>query len=207
MIGVTDGNSNCGSTDSGMSTPNHEGGGLRPGGHKGRHRKRKRSNSMPIPQIKVTVDTPEDKKPEPIDDDILNDEEMKAAALHARGNSLGSGVHNKRRKKSIIGTGLEVTKLKHFKSFVESKILSKSDRALAAEAIRAGEQGANGPAAVTSTATSTSTSTGLTTAMAVKDSFMRRSSRRTARTSGDALVSAFSLTRLTVSRTSRRYSS
>lgn len=46
---------------------------------------------------------------------------------HARAVSLGGG---KRRKKSIIGSGLEVTKFKHFKSFVESKIMSKSDRAL-----------------------------------------------------------------------------
>lgn len=44
---------------------------------------------------------------------------------HMRTISLG----NKRRKKSLI-SGLEVTKLKNFKNFVESRILLKSDRNL-----------------------------------------------------------------------------
>ena len=61
------------------------------------------------------------------DDD---DEALNAKDAFTRAASLGAG---KRRKKSIIGTGLEVTKFKHFKSFVESKILSKSDRSLAGD--------------------------------------------------------------------------
>ena len=51
-----------------------------------------------------------------------------AAEAHKRTKSLSM----RHRKKSIMGN-LEVSKLKNFKSFVESKILSKSDRSLAEE--------------------------------------------------------------------------
>ncbi len=93
---------------------------------------RRRSNSMPMPKIVVSSTTAAD--------DALTkenigrrceDEELllaKESANVSRAASLGHG--GKRRKKSIIGSGLEVSKLKHFKTFVESKILSKSDRCL-----------------------------------------------------------------------------
>ena len=103
---------------------------------------RRRSNSVPIPQIEVTVcgaggngngggDGGEGKSGEEEDDDPDALGSASASAFHARATSLGGG---KRRKKSLITTGMaEVAKFKHFRSFVESKIMSKSDKSLAGE--------------------------------------------------------------------------
>ena len=101
-----------------------------------------------------------------------------------RAASLGA----KRRKKSIIGTGLEVSKLKHFKSFVESKILSKSDRTLVGAGGGGADGGGGGSSGRVATDSSnlllrrrgvpTSTSgSSLATAANAKDNFLRRSSR------------------------------
>lgn len=145
-----------------------------------RPRRRKRSNSVPIPVIQVSEDQPKATEMEPNKRDskdtelpLLDEDELKAAAnKHHRGCSL-SEVTGKR-KKSIIGTGLEVSKLKHFKSFVESKILSKSDRAL--ESDDASNALAAAVLAQEKMVAGQSNST-LSTALAAKDSFRRRSSR------------------------------
>ena len=113
---------------------------------------RRRSNSVPVPKIEVTVFNDDDEHD--VDKAAvatqgstgggygggygLNAESRgeSSGGFHTRARSLGgkgSGGESTgggRRKKSIIGQGLDVTKLKHFKSFVESKIMSKSDRNL-----------------------------------------------------------------------------
>jgi len=143
---------------------------------------RKRSNSMPIPQIEVTscntgaTDNAEDGKAKKNgltanvgddDDDVMSAAE---SAFHARATSLGG----KRRKKSIIGQGLEVTRLKHFKSFVESKILSKSDRSLAGGDESDGKPSPQPPPSPTVRRGSSGFAN---TALVAKDYFKRRCSR------------------------------
>ncbi len=142
---------------------------------------RKRSNSVPIPQIEVTACGGGADGGDRKDDDEEDGDRLEAVAkdgsgaFHARATSLGG--KGGRRKKSLISTGMEVTRLKHFKSFVESKILSKSDRSLA---------GGEGDEATTPTGESAaksgldgqpprSTPSSLSTA--TRDYFKRRSSR------------------------------
>ena len=131
---------------------------------------RKRSNSMPIPKIEVTMhgnngtSNKELKEKEEDDEELekgLNDDN--SLMRRVRATSLGA----KRRKKSLIGAGLEVTKFKHFKSFVESKILSKSDRSLENDDDNSGSGGTSGGGG------------GLTLAavLAARDTFKRRCSR------------------------------
>ena len=131
---------------------------------------RKRSNSMPIPKIEVTMHgnngapSKETKEKEEDEEDLekgLSDDN--SLMRRVRATSLGA----KRRKKSLIGAGLEVTKFKHFKSFVESKILSKSDRSLENDDDNSGSGGTSGGGG------------GLTLAavLAARDTFKRRCSR------------------------------
>jgi hypothetical protein len=99
-------------------------------------RLRKRSNSLPLPKAEVAA--------KPVSTEEAAATEVKTPAVPTSGQANGHGLfhgstleeahHNratsldhKRRKKSMAGEG---SKFKHFKSFVESKILSKSDRSL-----------------------------------------------------------------------------
>ncbi|CAB4054728.1 UNC80 [Lepeophtheirus salmonis] len=97
---------------------------------------RKRSNSLPIPQIEVTFakDSNSQKTNEIESSELENGNMSTIQSNHNRTTSLSEKTikGSRIRKKSLI-SGLEVGKLKCFKSFVESKILSKSDRALDAE--------------------------------------------------------------------------
>ncbi len=141
---------------------------------------RKRSNSVPVPHIEVTAcagaggngaaDEGGDGNGADRDEksDVLGD--SVDSSHHARATSLGGG---KRRKKSLISTGMEVTRLKHFKSFVESKILSKSDRSLAGGEDDE-EQAPTSPVGVGVAPPSTQEAR---SAQAGKNSFKRRSSR------------------------------
>ena len=95
-----------------------------------RPRIRRRCHSMPMPKLAVKEKIESSKESDKENNARKNEDEelllAKESAHIARASSLG-----KRRKKSIIGTGLqEVSKLRNFKTFVESKILSKSDRCL-----------------------------------------------------------------------------
>ncbi len=137
---------------------------------------RKRSNSLPVPQIEVTAcgaagDDDGEKKDGGGNGDGKGDAlgDMRDSGFHTRATSLGGG---KRRKKSLISTGMEVTRLKHFKSFVESKILSKSDKSLADEEESSASQAA-AAAATTNVHSTQETRSG----QAGKNSFKRRSSR------------------------------
>ena len=89
-----------------------------------------RSNSVPIPKIEVTLH--EDKKDDKDEQDERKRKRQERLASDEGHHVRTTSLCMKRRKKSII-SGLEVTKLKNFKSFVESKILSKSDRNLEQE--------------------------------------------------------------------------
>lgn len=116
--------------------------------------RRKRSNSLPLPKAEDATDKANEGQKYVVDDEL---ERIAREAHHERTRSLQG-----KRKKSIIGTGIQATKL-HFKSFVESKILSKSDRALDAEA----NDGVGG------LGVGTDSKSGLS----AKDKFKRRSSR------------------------------
>ena len=105
-----------------------------------------RSNSVPMPKIEVTLHDDNDKANGAdgggdedktangggSSEDVLTTVAASETAAEAHKRTKSLSMRHGHRKKSIMGN-LEVSKLKNFKSFVESKILSKSDRSLAEE--------------------------------------------------------------------------
>ena len=115
-----------------------------------------RSNSVPMPKIEVTLHDDndkangadggdEDKTANGVgsSEDVLITVVASEAAAEAHKRTKSLSMRHGHRKKSIMGN-LEVSKLKNFKSFVESKILSKSDRSLAENESGGGGGGSRG---------------------------------------------------------------
>ena len=144
-----------------------------------RPRIRRRCHSMPMPKLAAKEKIESSKESDKENNARKSEDEelllAKESAHIARASSLG-----KRRKKSIIGSGLqEVSKLRNFKTFVESKILSKSDRCLddsSAIAVVRGHAGEELPL-ISSASTSEVKAGGGGGGLSAKDKFKRRSSR------------------------------
>jgi hypothetical protein len=105
---------------------------------------RKRSNSVPMPKIEVTLSTVEgEEEEEELKSPIESVLDPSDQILHNR------SVTKQDRKKSMIAN-IDGNRFKNFKTFVESKILSKSDRSLEMDSIYPSNSGAslhstNGP--------------------------------------------------------------
>ena len=99
---------------------------------------RKRSNSVPMPKIEVTLSS--------VGDEEFEEEGTKSPIGSAVDPSdpvlKNRSVTKQDRKKSMI-TNIEGNRFKNFKTFVESKILSKSDRSLEMDTICPSNSGAS----------------------------------------------------------------